>query len=898
MQQKQSETQSVARAQIAFAINAATHNQQLFASLVVFLGALALIGTTHFFPTYLTVAFALACGIIAYKAPHIGTLLGVIISLFGVMYQSPVLTWPYLLLVALTFFTFVESWLTIATLEILIASPFAVSLPYQGWLTILGMSLAALYFGSKKSLQVSLGSVFAILLLSAIWNVQNTAYLPINLSNYQPPKETILFQKGPVQIGEILSQIVNSITQFISPANLGQVWDSPAQIINTTYKLLVFDSLGLQLVGWGIALFLLSYLPSKLEKRQIAISSLALLILIPVYLGVQTIYGTAIKVELYEGLLFSILCLWIADLLNISISKESQIQRTEKMKAYGKFGMTDMSSGDSEKSLGEIGGYEDVKTELKDAILLPIKHKELAYAYGMKPPSGILLFGPPGTGKTMMMRGLAKELGFNFIEVRCSQILSQWVGESEKNVAEIFTSARKSAPTVLFFDEIDSLARKRGVDALDRVGSNVLTTLLQEIDGATKSNKTVIVIGATNIPGELDPAILRPGRFDKIIYMPLPDKEAREQIFKVHLKKIPTTQDIDIPTLVKKTERFSGADIKNIITEAKERAAKEAFKTNKIVPVSMTHIIEIIAGLKPSTSLAQIDMYQEFRLDFERRSGKPSDKEKEEKTEVVRWGEVIGLDQIKQSLLEAIEIPLLHEQEMKEMNLKPSKGILLFGPPGTGKTLIVKAAATELKASFQTMSSAELMKKGYTQAVTIIKETFNRARENTPALIFLDEIETFAPTRGSGMSSEILGQFLTEMDGVKGLKGVVVIGATNKPALLDSAILRPGRFDKIFYVPPPDTKGRADMFRLNLGKFAETLDVLELSRLSEGFSGADIAAICQSAKMNALKEKIAGREAIVAQPVIRDQVRKRKPSITSDMLMEYQKFIDEYGERN
>jgi transitional endoplasmic reticulum ATPase len=262
----------------------------------------------------------------------------------------------------------------------------------------------------------------------------------------------------------------------------------------------------------------------------------------------------------------------------------------------------------------------------------------------------------------------------------------------------------------------------------------------------------------------------------------------------------------------------------------------------------------------------------------------------------VKWGDVVGLDDVKRALLETIEVPLLHEDLMKEMKIKPSKGILLFGPPGTGKTLIVKAACSELKASFQALSGAEIMQRGYTQAVSVIKETFNRGRENPPAIIFIDEIETFAPARGV-TSSEIVGQFLTEMDGLKELKGVVVMAATNKPGLLDPALLRPGRFDKIFYIPPPDGKGRVDMFRLYLGKFASGMDLEALADAAPGFSGADIALVCRDAKMVVLRGRIAGQEGKLTTDSVLSLLRKRKPSITKGMLAEYDEFLSVYGER-
>lgn len=890
---------TMAAQKVASMLASAQKSETLWSAVLVFLGAFFLLATVPFYPVYLVPILALACGIVATKMPPAGLILGVVLGFFAVIFQSSVLGWFYFLILALVLFQAFENWKVVAVLEILILAPFAFSgFPLIGWVTILGMALGSLYFGSKKSVMVSLPSVFLILLLSSMWLTQNTAYMPINLDSYGSGRPELMFNKAPVGIGEIASGVLGALGDFLSLDNFGRIGESLGWLAGNVIILAGADSLILQLIGWGAALYLLGFLPSRIKGRPQLISSLSLLIPVLMYFVISGLYGSKFQIEFFGGIAFAIAGLGALEHFGISISRESEITRMDKMKAYGKFGMADMSLGGSERGMDDVGGYDDVKDELKNAIMLPLDKKEIAYTYGIKPPAGILLFGPPGTGKTMLMRALAKELKYNFIEVKCSQILSQWYGESEKNVAEVFDNARKNAPTVLFFDEIDGVAKKRSSESLDEVGPRVLSELLQQIDGASKSKATVMVVGATNLPNELDPALLRPGRLDKIIYMHLPDPKAREKIFQVHLRGLPLADDLNIELLVKKTERFSGADIKNIVTEAKRLAAVEASKKGVVIPLSMAHFTRIIANVKPSTSLAQLDVYEQFRLDFERRTGgEKVEKEDSEKELSVKWEDVAGLDRVKEALLEAIQLPLLHEKEMKEFGVRPSKGILLFGPPGTGKTLIVKAAANELDASFQALSGAEIMKKGFTRAVGVIKETFNRARENTPAIIFVDEMETFAPARGMGGSSEIIGQFLTEMDGIKGKGGVVVIAATNKPQLMDAAIMRPGRFDKIFYVPPPDENGRAEIFKIHLGKFAASVDLKLLSAMSPGFSGADIASVCQSAKMQALRGSISGKAAQVDTKMLVQILQTRRPSVTNQLLQEYKRFLEAYGER-
>ncbi len=877
----------------------AQKSEGLWSAIIVFIATLLLLSAIPFYPIYIVFVLAAAAGAIAFKNPSIGIIIGAVFGIPAVIYQSAVFGWFYLILLVIIQLTVFDDWLLIASLEIFILAPFAFGkLPLAGWLSMVGMGIGALHFGSKKSITISLVSVFMILLLSSLWLVDNTAYMPLKMALYQPGIPELQFTKSAADITDIFPQLGTAIGNFFDFSNLAKIWNSVEWIGGNALIMATQDSLILQMVAWGVVLYLIGFLPTLFKRRPQLTASFAMLLLIPAYFLIGSIYGTGFKFEFIGGVVLTIAVLGCLEQFGVHISRESEINRKEKMKSYGKFGMTDMSAGGSEKSMDDVGGYDDVKQELRDAIMMPLQKKDIAFAYGLTAPKGILLFGPPGTGKTMLMRALAKELGYNFVEVRCSQILSQWYGESEKNVKEVFDNARKNAPTVLFFDEIDSVAKKRTTmgEGLDSVGPRVLTTMLQEMDGASKSDRPVIVIGATNLPNELDPAILRPGRLDKIIYMHLPEPEARKAIFEVSMRKMKIAPDVNLDELVRKTDRFSGADIKNIVEEARNITAREALAKNKIIPTDMSHFMKVIAGVKPSTGLAQMDMYEQFRMDFERRTGGKKPEEDKAK-EVTRWSDVVGMDQVKQSLLEAIELPLKHEAEMAEFKVKPSKGILLFGPPGTGKTLIVKAAANELHASFQTISGAELMKKGYTQATGMIKETFNRARENAPGIIFVDEIETFAPARGMGTSSEILGQFLTEMDGIKSKGGVVVIGATNKPFLMDPAIMRPGRFDKIFYVPPPDAKGRGDMFGLYLGKFAQGVNTSMLASATAGFSGADIASICQSAKMDALRSKLAGTETKITTQSLLDIIKTRRPSITPDLLDEYRKFVEAYGER-
>jgi len=883
---------SLASQKVAAYVSLVKESQKFWDFLLVFLAALLTLSAIQFYPFLILLVLAAVCGAIAYRSPPIGLIILFILAFPAVIYQSAIFGWIFLLIIALVLFEAFSNWKMISILLILIMAPFSFGrIPYVGLISVFGMVASAFYFGSRKSILVAVPSVLCILLLSSLFLVQNSAFMPINLAIYSS-NEDLLFGRNTVGLMEIGIEFGNAFARFVNPSNIGLFFASLGIMASHLYNILISDSGLIQIIGWVIVLYLVSFISGRLNTRPQFLSSLVLLLLLPIYYFAYIISATPFNFGFPVLIAVSIIAFGLLEQFGFMITREAAIERSEKMKTYGKFGFKDVGAT-SRESLSDVGGYGDVKQELKDAIIMPLEKRDIAHAYGMKPPSGILLFGPPGTGKTMLMRALAKELKYNFVEVKCSQILSQWYGESEKNIVEIFNNARKTAPTILFFDEIDSIGKKRSAAGTDEVTPRVLSALLQEMDGAIKTKSNVIVVGTTNVPNQLDPALLRPGRFDKIIYMRLPNANEREEIFKVLTKNLPLDSDIDFKMLAKKTERFSGADISNVVKEAKRMAAKEASSSGKIVPLSMDYFLRLIKVIKPSTTYDHIEEYERFRMDFER---SVAVEEKAPAKKEIEWKDVAGMEDVKKALLEAIQLPLLHEDLMKKFEIKPSKGVLLFGPPGTGKTLLVKAAANELNVSFQSLSGADLMKRGPFQATSIIKEAFNRARENVPAILFIDEIETFAPARGTS-SSEIVGQFLTEMDGVRELKGVVVIAATNRPDLLDSALLRPGRFDKIFYIPPPDEPTRKEVFRIHLGEFVKGIDLQELAKSTEGFSGADIASACQQAKMLALRQKLAGEEPGISTILMKKIISARRPSITAAMLRLYYSFLEKYGER-
>ncbi|MCX6778585.1 MAG: AAA family ATPase, partial [Candidatus Micrarchaeota archaeon] len=724
--------------------------------------------------------------------------------------------------------------------------------------------LAALKLGSKKSIVLSIPCVYLVLLLSALWGFPNSSFMPVNMGiGYVGTQATFLRSaKSAVEMGELFGQAMGAFSYAFSMENLLKVGYTMGLVSSTTTKLFIEDSALIQLACWALAIFLVGYLPARIRHRyRETIAALSFAIVVAGYWMACEISRVEFNLLILAAYAGSVALVGISDYRHVYFTQERTIIKDEKTRKFGKFGIQDMSTSFGDESLADFGGYESVKEEIKETIVWPVQQKELTVAYGIKPPKGVLLFGPPGTGKTMLMRVLSKELDMGFYYVKCSEILSQWYGESERNLSEIFAVARKNAPCVLFFDEIDSIGKKRGTYGTDDVAPRILSLMLEEMDGI-RSAKEAIIVGATNVPHLLDPALLRPGRFDKVIYMPLPDEEAREEIFKVSCKGIPLAQDVDFARLAKIAVRYSGADIANVCREAARHAAREAMKTDRIVPVEMKHFVEVLEAMKPSVTLSQLQDYDTFKVDFERRGGVMRKKEDDKG---VRWKDVVGLQEVQKALVEAVEVPLLHADLVKEYNVHPPTGVLLFGPPGCGKTLIVKAASHEMKVTFISVSGAELLKQGYEGAVKTIRETFNRARENSPAIIFMDEMEAIAPERGGGSSQVIetvVSQLLNEMDGVKNLPDVVVVGATNKPSMIDPALMRPGRFDKIMFIPPPDEKARKEIFELNLEEAPKdaSVNLGQLARITGGFTGADIASICQEAKMVLVRRRIAGEK--------------------------------------
>ncbi len=498
----------------------------------------------------------------------------------------------------------------------------------------------------------------------------------------------------------------------------------------------------------------------------------------------------------------------------------------------------------------DIGGIRDEIRKVRETIELPLRHPEIFEKLGVEAPKGVLLYGPPGTGKTLLAKAVANESSAHFIPIGGPEIMSKFYGESEARLREIFKEAREKAPSIVFIDEIDSIAPKRE-EVTGEVERRVVSQLLSLMDGLEARGK-VIVIAATNRPNALDPALRRPGRFDREIEIKVPDKKGRYEILQIHTRHMPLLQDVDLERLASVSHGFVGADLEYLCKEAAMKTLRRMLpqlnlEEERLSPETLDKLIvtgdDFENALKEIVPSAMREVYLE--------------------TPDVKWSGIGGLGNVKRELQEAVEWPLKFSDLYKAIGYNMPKGVLLFGPSGTGKTLLAKAVATESEANFISVRGPELLSKWVGESERGVREVFKRARQASPCIIFFDEIDALAPVRGMGggsnVTERVVSQLLTELDGIQALQGVVVLAATNRIDLVDPALLRPGRFDKIVNIPLPDKEGRRSILQIQLkGKpISKDVGVDRLVEMTEGFNGADLAALVNTAVSIVLQAYIA-----------------------------------------
>ncbi|MGC8909002.1 MAG: CDC48 family AAA ATPase [Fervidicoccaceae archaeon] len=531
----------------------------------------------------------------------------------------------------------------------------------------------------------------------------------------------------------------------------------------------------------------------------------------------------------------------------------------------------------------DIGDLDEAKRKLREMVELPMRQPELFKHLGIEPPKGVLLYGPPGTGKTLLAKALANEIGAYFIAISGPEIMSKFYGESEQRLREIFQQAQENAPSIIFIDEIDSIAPKRE-EVTGEVERRVVAQLLTLMDGL-KERGRVVVIGATNRPNAVDPALRRPGRFDREIEIGPPDVKARKEILMVHTRNVPLAEDVDLDKIASMTHGFTGADIAALVKEAAMNAIRRFIEEKKI---------EVDKPIKPEV-LKELKVTWNDFMNAMKDVNPSLIREVYVEVPNVKWSDIGGLDEAKQQLKEAVEWPLKYPESFKRLGIRPPKGILLFGPPGTGKTMLAKAAATESEANFIAVRGPEILSKWVGESEKAIREIFRRARQVAPTIVFFDEIDSIASARGlrydtSGVTDRIVNQILTEMDGIQPLTNVVVIAATNRPDILDPALLRPGRFDRLIYIPPPDKESRLSILKIHTRKvpLAQDVDLQKLAELTEGYTGADLEALVREAVMLALREKLEARP--VEMKYFLKAMEQVQPSLSKDDIEKYSRL--------
>jgi transitional endoplasmic reticulum ATPase len=495
----------------------------------------------------------------------------------------------------------------------------------------------------------------------------------------------------------------------------------------------------------------------------------------------------------------------------------------------------------------DLGGLDEQIQSLREMIELPLKHPEIFNKLGIKPPQGLLMYGPPGTGKTMIAKAVANESGANFVSIAGPEIMSKYHGESEQRLRDIFEEATKNVPSIIFIDELDAIASKRE-ESIGEVERRVVAQLLTLMDGVDERGQ-VVIIGATNRINAIDPALRRPGRFDREIEITVPNRDERVEILQIHTRGMPLAEDVDLKKIADNTHGFVGADLAALSRESAMKALRRHIPRlnldQDISPEVLNNITITVNDFDHAQMEADPSAMREVMVEIP----------------TVTWDEIGGLKNSKQEILESIKWPLSHPEKFSKMGIKPSKGILLYGPPGTGKTLIAQAVATQTNANFISIRGPQLISRWMGESEKAIREIFKKAKQVAPCIIFFDELDALAPIRtvdtGNKAMERIVNQLLVEIDGLEILKSIVVVAATNRPDMIDPALIRSGRFDRAVFIGPPSETGREEILKIHTKNMPVSEDVIitEIAHNTKGYVGADLEAICREAVMIAMREE-------------------------------------------
>jgi transitional endoplasmic reticulum ATPase len=584
--------------------------------------------------------------------------------------------------------------------------------------------------------------------------------------------------------------------------------------------------------------------------------------------------GDSIPIPMF-GIVFNFIVVQVSPHGIVKITKDTNFLIKEEPVSETEVKVADIHYED-------VGGLKTEIMKIREMVEYPMRYPELFERLGIEPPRGVLLYGAPGTGKTLLAKAVANESDAHFISISGPELVSKFVGESEEKLRELFKEAAEKAPTIIFMDEIDAIAPKRE-EATNEVERRMVSQLLTLMDGMSNRGQ-VIVLAATNRPDAVDPALRRPGRFDREIEIGIPDRTSRKEIMQIHTRNMPLAKDVDIDELATITHGYTGADLNAL--------AKEA------AMVSLRYVWPKIIDKKkiPEEILMSLTVSRENFVDAMKNIRPSALREVFVERPNVHWSDIGNMEKVKEEIKEAVELPLKDPQAFDKIGIRPIKGILLVGPPGTGKTLLAKAVATEREANFISIKGPEVLSKFVGESEKTVRELFRKARMAAPCIIFIDEIDSLARSRGSGhldagVSERVVDTLLTEMDGLQDLKNVVVLAATNRPEDIDSALIRPGRFDKIIDIGMPDAQARFEIFKVHTKRMPldKDVDIAELANITENYTGAEIENIVREAGMNAIRNK----RSIVKKDDFVKALQEIRPAIPKEVTERIKRFKEE-----